>query len=140
MKILRLLPPAAASLAALVLVAPPSAWAWVPTGWSLDVTQRDVRVFNNFTDPEANDNQTPDANFPGRFGAEMAIWKASVEWGSELHGDGQGDPGQVAGLGSGGANFDATWPGGPRPGGRARVGWCQLRCHLARGTPARWPG
>ena len=52
MKIPRLLPPAAASLAALILVAPPSAWAWVPTGWSLDVTQRDVRVFNNFTDPE----------------------------------------------------------------------------------------
>jgi hypothetical protein len=111
LKILRLLPPAAASLAALVLLAPPSAWAWVPTGWSLDVTQRDVRVFNNFTDSQANDNQTPDANFPDRFGAEMAIWKATVEWGSELHGDGQGDPGQPGGLGSGGANFDATFQG-----------------------------
>ncbi len=111
MKIPRLLPPAAASLAALHLVVPPSAWAWVATGWTLDVTQRDVRVFNNFSDPEANDNQVPDANFPGRLGAEMAIWKATVEWGSELHGDGQGDPGQPADLGSGGANFDATFQG-----------------------------
>jgi hypothetical protein len=34
-----------------------------------------------------------------------------VEWGSELHGDGQGDPHQPGGLGSGGANFDASWQG-----------------------------
>lgn len=87
------------------------AWAWTPTGWSLDVTQRDVRVFNNFTDAEANNNQTPDPNFPGRFGAEMAIWKATVEWGSTLHGDGNGDPSQPGGLGSGGANFDASFQG-----------------------------
>src|SRR5262249_39287370 len=34
-----------------------------------------------------------------------------VEWGSELHGDGNGDPTQPAGLGSGGANFDPSWQG-----------------------------
>ena len=38
----------------------------------------------------------------------MAIWKASVEWGSELHGDGTGDAHQSTTLGSGGANFDVS--------------------------------
>lgn len=80
-------------------------------GGSLRLAQRDVRVFEGFTNPEANDNTTPDPNFPGALGATLAIWKGCVEWGSELHGDGQGDPTQPAGLGSGGANFDVTWQG-----------------------------
>jgi hypothetical protein len=80
-------------------------------GGSLDLTQRDVRVFNNFSGPLANDNVTPDPSFPGALGAPLAIWKAAVEWGSEPHGDGQGDPTQPGTLGSGGANFDFMWQG-----------------------------
>lgn len=95
-------------------------WLTVPThrahgyellGGELDQTQRDFRVHNNFTDPDANGNQTPDPNFPGYQGAVMAIWKGCVEWQSRLHGDGNGDPTQVGGLGSGGANFDPTFQG-----------------------------
>lgn len=111
MKLVPLLPPVLAACAAAYLCLPPVADAWETTGWRLGIGQRDFRVFNNFGDPEANDNQTAHPNFPGRFGADMAIWKASVEWGSELHGDGEGDPHQPAGLGSGGANFDATFQG-----------------------------
>ncbi|MFN0242017.1 MAG: matrixin family metalloprotease [Planctomycetota bacterium] len=80
-------------------------------GGSLDLTQRDVRVFNNFGDLSANDNTTPDPDFPGALGAPLAIWKGIVEWGSELHGSGWGDPHQGGDLGSGGANFDASWQG-----------------------------
>ena len=49
--------------------------------------------------------------FPGYQGAVMAIWKGCVEWGSTLHGDGTGDPTQIGDLGSGGANFDASFQG-----------------------------
>jgi hypothetical protein len=80
-------------------------------GGSLGTGQRDVRIFNNFTDATANDNQIVDTQFPGHQGAVMAIWKAVVEWGSELHGNGNGDPTQPGGLGSGGANFDAHFQG-----------------------------
>ena len=80
-------------------------------GGDLDLTQRDFRILDNFTDPTANDNQTSDDSFPGASGAAMAIWKASVEWGSEKHGDGNGDPHQILGLGSGGANFDPSYQG-----------------------------
>jgi hypothetical protein len=84
---------------------------FVLTGESLGLDQRDVRVFNNFTDPEANLNQQPDLSFPGYVGAELAIWKGCVEWGSELHFEGAGDPLQPGDLGSGGANFDSSWQG-----------------------------
>jgi hypothetical protein len=80
-------------------------------GGSLSLSQRDVRIFNNFTDAQANDNTSTNVNFPGADGAELAIWKAVIEWGSSLHGDGQGDPTQPFGLGSGGANFDVSWQG-----------------------------
>jgi len=80
-------------------------------GGSLSLSQRDVRIFNNFTDAQANDNTSTNVNFPGYDGAELAIWKAVVEWGSTPHGDGQGDPTQPFGLGSGGANFDVSWQG-----------------------------
>jgi hypothetical protein len=39
------------------------------------------------------------------------MWKGVAEWGSRLRHDGQGDPTQPGGLGSGGANFDSTWQG-----------------------------
>ena len=92
----------------------PPARAYDLLGSNLSVGQRDFRVYNNFTDPDANNNTTPDPMFPGYTGAPLAIWKACVEWGSELHGDGSGDPSQPDGLGSGGANFDPSFQGKQR--------------------------
>src|SRR5688572_1531488 len=92
-----------------VLIVPSSAFTTL--GHSLGLDQRDARVFNNFLDPEANDNQTPHPTWPGALGAPMAVWKGLAEWGSMLHGDGEGDPSQPGGIGSGGANFDVTWQG-----------------------------
>ena len=79
-------------------------------GGSLNLSQRDVRIYNNFTGASDNNNQTPDDNFPGYQGAVMAIWKGGVEWGSLPHGDGSGDPTQSE-LGSGDANFDISFQG-----------------------------
>ncbi len=103
-----ILPTIAVGLASALLL-PMSSDGYTLIGGSLSQSQRDFRVFNNFTGAAANDNQVPDAHFPGYQGAGMAIWKASVEWGSELHGDGGGDPHQPSGLGSGGANFDPSF-------------------------------
>ena len=104
--------PASFALAGAVwLLAPTRGEAYVLSGTGLNPTQRDFRVYNNFSDASANDNQTPDANFPGALGAVMAFWKACAEWGSTLHGTGNGDPSQPGDLGSGGANFDAAFAG-----------------------------
>ena len=80
-------------------------------GEALDLGQRDLRVFDNFSDPESHTNTAFDPEFPGATGPALAIWKAAVEWGSEFHGSGQGDPYNLDGLGSGGANFDFSWQG-----------------------------
>ena len=97
---------------AVVLVGPTqSSYGFILLGHDLDLGQRDFRVFNNFTDATANDNLVPDSQFPGYQGAVMALWKGCVEWGSELHGTGGGDPWQPGGLGSGGANFDPAFAG-----------------------------
>jgi hypothetical protein len=94
------------------LIAPPTpSVAFSKTLENLPEGQRDVRVFDNFADSTANNNVTPAAQFPGYLGAELAIWKGIVEWGSLLHGDGTGDPLSGNLLGSGGANFDAFWAG-----------------------------
>ena len=93
--------------AAAVLLTPGSSDAYSLIGGSLSQTQRDFRTFNNFTDNAANNNNTPANQFPGAQGAVMAIWKGSIEWGSELHGNGNGDNHQVGGLGSGGAKLTA---------------------------------
>jgi hypothetical protein len=103
--------PSAALAGAATLLLPNLSEAFSVIGGNLGPTQRDVRLFNNFGNAGANGNTTPDSNFPGYDGAEMAIWKSVVEWGSTLHGTGNGDPHQPAGLGSGGANFDAFWAG-----------------------------
>ena len=103
------LPAAAVALGWWLL--PTSTTAFTTTGDSLRLSQRHVRVHDNFLDPEANANTAPDLSFPGYVGAELAIWKACVEWGSELHFEGNGDPLQPGDLGSGGANFDASWQG-----------------------------
>lgn len=93
------------------LLLPTRTEAWSVIGGSLGLGQRDFRVFNNFTDPTANNNVVVDANFPGYLGVGMAMWKANLDWASRLHGNGNGDPHQVGGLGSGNANFDPSWQG-----------------------------
>lgn len=113
-----------AGAVALVLVRPPESEAWALTGDSLGVFSRTVRVFDNFTDPEANANTQPDPAFPGFTGAELAIWKAAVEWSSDPHGSGGGDPHQPYGLGSGGANFDFVWLGNATSVGSADDNTC----------------
>jgi Matrixin len=108
---LRLVAPLAGIGLAAWLCGDPVGFAATPNGSFLNLEERTFRVFDNFTDPTANDNTTPDPNFPGATGVELALWKAFVEWGSRLHGDGSGDTHQPFGLGSGGANFDAAWQG-----------------------------
>ncbi len=97
--------------AAAFLCLPRDAGAYAFLGGSLALDQRDVRVFDNFSDPEANANTQPDPDYPGALGATLAIWKAAVEWGSRAHGTGLGDPLNPDGLGSGGADFDFSWQG-----------------------------
>ena len=107
-------PPLAAAglgLAVVGLALAPDSSSFDLLGHSLGPLVRDVRVFNDFEDAAANDNLAPDPMFPGATGAPLAIWKAAVEWGSALHGDGTGDPTQFDGLGSGEANFDFSWQG-----------------------------
>ena len=109
MNVVRLAAPCAAfGLAALLLLPAHEARAFSLLGGSLNLDQRDYRIFNNFADTEANDNTNPHPQFPGYDGAEMSIWKAFLEWGSLPHGDGTGDPLQVQ-IGDGGANFDPAW-------------------------------
>lgn len=112
MKLTRLFLPALALGGAALVVGPaPTSNGYSLIGDNLSLSQRDFRVYNNFSKAITNDNTTPDANFPGALGAELAIWKGCIEWGSELHGSGNGDPTQPAGLGSGRANFDPSWQG-----------------------------
>lgn len=103
--------PCTAFAGALALFLSGTGHAFNVFGDHLDLTQRDFRVWNNFSDPEANDNQIPDPSFPGQTGAVRAIWAAVAEWGSELRRDGAGDISQPGDLGSGGANFDSSYQG-----------------------------
>jgi hypothetical protein len=93
-----------------LLLSPDIVQGYSTLGGSLGLAQRDVRIYNTFADTTANDNTTIHSQFPGYDGAELAIWKAAVEWGSSAHGDGSGDSKQST-LGSGGANFDPSWQG-----------------------------
>lgn len=88
-------------------------------GFSLGTGQRDVRLNNNFSDSASNNNTTADPNYPGYVGAELAMWKSVVEWGSRAFGDGSGDPTQAK-IGNGGANFNPIWNGNASGGGTAR--------------------
>lgn len=102
---------ALAVAAAALLVPREGALGFSKIGGSLNVdTQRDFRVFNDFEDNVANDNQTENPSFPGWYGADRALWKAAVEWGSRPHADDSGDPTQAV-LGDGGANFDFFFAG-----------------------------
>jgi len=104
-------PTALLGLTAILITPPDISEGYTFIGGSLSTSQRDVRLFDNFNDSAANNNSQTDTNFPGYTGAEMALWKGVVEWGSETHGNGNGDPTQIGGLGSGGANFDPSWQG-----------------------------
>ncbi len=105
-----ILPALAVGAAASLLPFGEKAEGFTTIGGSLGQAQRDVRVFDNFTDATANNNTTAHPQFPGYTGIEMATWKSGVEWGSGLHGDGTGDTTQTQ-LGNGGANFDISWQG-----------------------------
>lgn len=90
--------------ASLALAVPDQAAAWSTLGGSLSLSQRDARIYDNFTDAQAHDNNTPHANWPGYIQIELADWKALAEWGSRPFGDGTGDPLQST-VGDGGGNF-----------------------------------
>src|SRR5688572_7119994 len=108
MKLNQILLPATALGAVALLFGTETTRAFDTIGGSLSQSQRDVRVFDNFTDASPNHNVTPDANWPGYTGVELAMWKACGAWGTLLHGGtGAGDPLQA--VGSGGANFDTSW-------------------------------
>ncbi len=78
----------AAALVAAVIAGPGVVRAYNLLGGSLGVAtsnngyQRDFRVFNNFEDVGANDNNVYDAVFPDAYGAVQAIWKAGYAWAS----------------------------------------------------------
>ncbi|QDV07554.1 Matrixin [Planctomycetes bacterium Poly30] len=84
--------------------------AFAVYGDFLDLTLRDFRILNTFAGVRANDNVTPDPDFPGSLGADLAIRKAVAEWGSRPHGSGLTDPSQDQ-LGSGQSNFEAFYAG-----------------------------
>jgi hypothetical protein len=111
MKLSSLLLPAAAVVGTAYLIVPESSSGYSLIGGSLSLSQRDVRMYNNWLDATANDNVTADSSFPGYVGAAMSCWKSGAEWASKLHGTGGGDPHQPSGMGSGGANFDFSWQG-----------------------------
>ena len=100
-----------AGLLALILWPASDLSAYTTLGGTLPQSERGVRVYNNFADPTANDNDVEHPNFPGALGVEVSIWKACIEWSSRLYADGTGDPAQNGSLGSGGANFDTFWGG-----------------------------
>jgi len=106
----RLAAAGAGLLAAGLLVTPAAAPAFSLLGFSISLSQRDFRIFNNFLDATANDNVTPHPNFPSALGATMSMWKSAIEWGSGPHGNGTGDGTQTV-LGSGGANLDFMFQG-----------------------------
>jgi hypothetical protein len=105
------LPSLALGLAAVLLVPGEESLGYSTIGGSLSAeSQRDFRVRNNFADASANNNITTHPEWPGFDGAELACWKAGVEWGSMPHGNGSGDPTQST-VGNGGANFEFFWAG-----------------------------
>jgi hypothetical protein len=87
-----------------------SAIGYSTIGGSLNLGQRDFRVYDNFSGSPANNNTTNHSNWPGYTGAELAIWKGGAEWNSRAHGDGSGDGAQSV-VGSGDANMTFFWEG-----------------------------
>jgi len=102
-----LFPVTTLGFAAVLMLTGEDALGFSKIGGSLGVGQRDVRVFNNFSDGASNNNTRMFPDFPGYLGAEQALWKGSAEWNSAPRG---GDPTQTE-VGNGNANFDITWQG-----------------------------
>lgn len=101
-------------LGAAALITIPAVEAFnVINGVFRNADQTGFQTFStSFADASANDNPTADNNFPGQTGSALSIWKAAVEWNSELRGNnGNGDPLNPGGLGSGNANFDFMYHG-----------------------------
>ncbi|MDF1837050.1 MAG: matrixin family metalloprotease [Planctomycetota bacterium] len=111
MKLSLIAPPVLALAVAAIFTGGNTTEGYDLIGHNLSLSQRDFRVNNNLTAAGANNNNTPHANFPDAQGFVMAMWKGAIEWGSLLHGDGGGDTTQNLGLGSGAANFDASFQG-----------------------------
>jgi len=110
MKISRLLLPAGvAGLTALVLVPSQPLRGFSTIGGSLPLSERQFRIFNNFSDVQANDNQTPHPDIAGGVGAFMSIRKGAYEWNNRTFASGTSDP--LQSLGSGDADFDFYYMG-----------------------------
>lgn len=105
-----LIGPSLGLLGAAVLLSPAQSRVFNVFGDVLDMTLRDYRILNTFAGDHANDNLTPDPDFPGSIGADLAIRKAVAEWGSRPHGSGITDPSQPQ-IGSGQSNFEAFYAG-----------------------------
>lgn len=111
MKIRNLILPAIAVGTAVVFTTPKESHGFALLGHELSVSETNFRIENDFLDATANNNGAIHPNWPGYNGAILAIWKGIMEWGSEFHGDGTGDPHQPTGLGSGNSNFDPFFTG-----------------------------
>ena len=110
MKIQNLVLPSILVGATALVAAPEESHGFAVLGFSLNPNQSDFRVFNNFIDSQANNNTGVDPQFPGWDGAELSIWKGCIEWASDPHGNGSGDPLQST-LGDGESNFDPMFSG-----------------------------
>ena len=86
------LPILAIAVVLLIVLLGSTSQAFGLLGQELGISQRDVRVFENFSDSSANDNTSPSPMFPGATGLELSLWKGVIEWGSGPHGDGSGLP------------------------------------------------
>ena len=90
MKTRKILALAGGSAAAIVFSLPVQTTAFTTIGGTLSTSstnyQRDLRVNNNTADAAANNNQTPDPNFPGALGATLAVWKGGHNWNSDVVG------------------------------------------------------
>lgn len=113
MKLSRTIAPLSILGVAILLNLPSQGGAYSLLGTSNNAANNGFQVNQaSFTDAASNNNVTPDVNFPGATGAAMALWKAAVEWNSELRGgNGNGDPLQPGGLGSGNSNYDFHYHG-----------------------------
>lgn len=91
------------------LMKPKEMPAYSLLGHDLDISQRDVRLYDVF-EPSAHTYFTPHPNWPGYTDTALAVWKGAQEWGHVSFGNGSGDPAQ-GNVGDGGANFNPIWNG-----------------------------
>jgi len=105
------LPVFAVTGAAAMLATAPETEGYTLLGNEQGIFQRDFRVNPGLSNGAANNNTTEHSQYPGATGQTLAMWRGCVEWNSQLHGNGNGDPTQSGDLGSGGANFDCHFQG-----------------------------